>query len=111
MEYDFASNLDPEQYKAVMTTDGPLLIIAGAGSGKTRVITYRIAKLLADGVSQDSILALTFTNKAAKEMADRARELVGLPLKTSWLVPFTHLVRGFAQRDSPPGLEEQLHHL
>lgn len=99
MEYDFASNLDPEQYKAVMTTDGPLLIIAGAGSGKTRVITYRIAKLLADGVSQDSILALTFTNKAAKEMADRARELVGLPLKNLMVSTFHSFGAWFLRKE------------
>lgn len=81
MKIDFVSELDPEQYRAATTTEGPLLIIAGAGSGKTRVIIYRIARLLSQGVPQESILALTFTNKAAREMADRTRELTGLPLK------------------------------
>lgn len=67
--------LNPEQYKAVTSIDGAILIIAGAGSGKTRVITYRIAHMLDMGIPQSQILALTFTNKAAKEMADRVKEL------------------------------------
>ena len=67
--------LNPEQYKAVTAIDGAILIIAGAGSGKTRVITYRIAHMLDMGIPQSQILALTFTNKAAKEMSDRVKEL------------------------------------
>ena len=67
--------LNPEQYKAVTSIDGAILIIAGAGSGKTRVITYRIAHMLDMGIPQSQILALTFTNKAAKEMSDRVKEL------------------------------------
>lgn len=69
------SELNTEQFRAVTTVDGPILIIAGAGSGKTRVITYRIAHMLDMGIPQSQILALTFTNKAAKEMESRVKEL------------------------------------
>ena len=67
--------LNPEQYRAVTSINGAILIIAGAGSGKTRVITFRIAHMLDKGIPQSQILALTFTNKAAKEMADRIKDL------------------------------------
>jgi DNA helicase II / ATP-dependent DNA helicase PcrA len=75
------ADLTPEQQEAVRHVDGPLLIIAGAGSGKTRVITRRVAYLMGQGIPPWSILALTFTNKAAGEMKERVGKLLGRPLR------------------------------
>ncbi len=80
--------LNPEQFKAVTTTEGAILIIAGAGSGKTRVITFRIAHMLDKGIPQSQILALTFTNKAAKEMADRIKGLTQKKLQNLTISTF-----------------------
>lgn len=82
------NDLNPKQQEAVNCLQGPLLIMAGAGSGKTKVLTCRIANLLAHGVSPYSILAITFTNKAAAEMRDRVDRLIGPAARSVWLSTF-----------------------
>ena len=83
-EIDFRAQLNDEQFAAVTAEPGPLLILAGAGSGKTRTLTYRVAYLLSKGVRPGEILLLTFTNKAAKEMLHRVQELTGVEPGRFW---------------------------
>jgi len=84
LHIDYAALLNPQQHQAVTAAPGPALVIAGAGSGKTRTLTYRVAYLVENGVSPGSILLLTFTNKAAREMLDRVTALVPNDLTGLW---------------------------
>lgn len=85
---DYLQGLNPSQRAAVEQTDGPVMIVAGAGSGKTRVITYRVAHLIRKGVDPFNVLVLTFTNKAAKEMRMRIMSVVGNEAKNIWMGTF-----------------------
>lgn len=94
------SRLNPEQYKAVMHEEGPLIILAGAGSGKTRVLTHRIAHLIEEcDVNPYRILAITFTNKAAKEMRDRVNRLVATGAEDVFISTFHSMCATFLRRD------------
>lgn len=85
---DYLAGLNPQQRAAVENTEGPAMIVAGAGSGKTRVITYRVAHLIEKGVDPFNILVLTFTNKAAKEMRERIIKVIGAEAKNIWMGTF-----------------------
>jgi DNA helicase II / ATP-dependent DNA helicase PcrA len=98
----FLDKLNPEQREAVLHRDGPLLILAGAGSGKTRVITFRIAHLIGDAHARpDEVLAVTFTNKAAQEMRERVQALIGSDAGGVWLSTFHALCARLLRREAP----------
>jgi len=88
---DFRASLNDEQFAAVTAEPGPVLVLAGAGSGKTRTLTYRVAYLLSQGVAPSEILLLTFTNKAAKETLHRVQELTGIESFRFWGGTFHHI--------------------
>src|SRR4051812_29200954 len=98
---DLLSGLNPVQREAVTHREGPLLIVAGAGSGKTRVLTHRIAWLIREGVSPFQILAITFTNKAADEMKQRVAALVGPVAQKMWVSTFHSACVRILRRDAP----------
>src|SRR5205809_325837 len=84
LQIDYARELNEQQHAALTALPGPALVIAGAGSGKTRTLTYRVAFLLEQGIPVDRILLLTFTNKAAKEMMRRVADLLGGDISALW---------------------------
>src|SRR5215472_2694059 len=102
LQIDYPRELNEQQLAAVTAPPGPALVIAGAGSGKTRTLTYRVAFLLEQGIPPDRILLLTFTNKAAKEMMRRVADVLGSDLSSLWGGTFhsigNRLLRRHAQR-------------
>ncbi|HPI12632.1 MAG TPA: UvrD-helicase domain-containing protein, partial [Catalimonadaceae bacterium] len=97
----YLDQLNEVQRKAVTHSQGPIMIIAGAGSGKTRVLTYRIAHLLSLGVEPYNVLALTFTNKAAKEMRNRIEALVGSQARSLWMGTFHSVFAKILRSEAP----------
>src|SRR6185295_19124069 len=84
LQIDYARELNEQQLAAVTAEPGPALVIAGAGSGKTRTLIYRVAYLLEQGIPPERILLLTFTNKAARQMMHRVSTLIGTELRALW---------------------------
>jgi len=99
---DLLSSLNPAQQEAVQQTTGPLLILAGAGSGKTRVIAHRIAYLVSERLAHpDEVMAVTFTNKAAQEMRERVEKLLGTDCRAMWVSTFHSLCARLLRREAP----------
>jgi DNA helicase-2/ATP-dependent DNA helicase PcrA len=101
LQIDYAAELNEQQHAAVTAPPGPSLVIAGAGSGKTRALTYRVAFLLEQGIPPDRILLLTFTNKAAKEMMRRVSDLLGHELPSLWGGTFHSIGNRFLRKHAP----------
>jgi len=95
---EFGDHLNTEQLAVVSHGDGPMLVLAGAGTGKTTTVTYRVARLIRDGIHPEAILLLTFTNKAAREMMRRAEELIGNAVSGVWGGTFHHLCNMILRR-------------
>jgi len=95
---DFQNALNPEQHAAATAPDGPLLVLAAAGTGKTRTLVYRVAFLVRRGIDAERLLLLTFTNRAAREMLERARELVGPTVGGLWAGTFHHMANRMLRR-------------
>jgi len=91
----FKDNLNAEQFNIVNNINGSMIVIAGAGSGKTRTITYSVAKLIESGVKPSEIMLVTFTNKAAKEMLERVKDLLGTEPNGLWSGTFHSLANRF----------------
>jgi len=96
---DYEKELNPEQLRVVMADNGPILVIAGAGSGKTRTLTYRVARLIESGVRPEHILLATFTNKAAREMLGRVEMLTGIEIGRLWGGTFHHIANLILRRN------------
>src|SRR5438876_1229113 len=98
----YLADLNPAQREAVITTEGPLVVVAGAGSGKTRVLTHRVAHLInACGVKPQEILAITFTNKAAGEMRERLEDMLGGVARAIWILTFHSACGRILRREAP----------
>ena len=98
----YLADLNPAQREAVLTTEGPLLVVAGAGSGKTRVLTHRVAHLInAHGIKPQEILAITFTNKAAGEMRERLEDMLGGVARSIWILTFHSACGRILRREAP----------